>query len=71
MIIDDDPSVLWFVTEVFVAKYNVQPFESAEKAMEQLQQKEPDLIISDVMMPGMDGMALCAHFIGNNPIDRI
>lgn len=71
MIIDDDPSVLWFVTEVFVAKYNVQPFESAEKAMEQLQQKEPDLIISDVMMPGMDGMSFAKRIKSDKVLKHI
>lgn len=58
LIIDDDPSMLWFVTEIFVGKYNVLPYSSAEEALEQLKVKQPDLIISDVMMPGLDGMSL-------------
>lgn len=57
MVIDDDPSMLWFVTEIFVGKYNVTPFSSAEEAIGQLKIKQPDLIISDVMMPGLDGMS--------------
>ena len=57
MIIDDDPSMLWFVTEIFAGKYNVQPFNSAQEALEQLKLKQPDLILSDVMMPDMDGRA--------------
>lgn len=57
MIIDDDPSMLWFVTEIFVGKYNVVPFGNAEEAIERLKIKQPDLIISDVMMPGLDGMS--------------
>lgn len=57
MIIDDDPSMLWFVAEIFVGKYNVVALDSAEEALKQLTQQLPDLIISDVMMPGMDGMS--------------
>lgn len=57
MIIDDDPSMLWFVTEIFVETYNVIPLKSANEAFKQLSIQLPDLIISDVMMPGMDGMA--------------
>lgn len=56
LIIDDDPSMLWFVTEVFVETYNVIPLKSADEAFKQLSIKLPDLIISDVMMPGTDGM---------------
>lgn len=51
MIIDDDPSMLWFVTEIFVGPYNVVPLSSAEEALKQLGIQLPDLIISDVMMP--------------------
>lgn len=57
MIIDDDPSMLWFVTEIFVRAYNVVSLGSAEEALKQLGIQLPDLIISDVMMPGMDGMS--------------
>ncbi len=34
MIIDDDPSMLWFVTEIFVGAYNVVSLGSAEEAFE-------------------------------------
>ncbi len=71
MIIDDDPSILWFITEIFVGKYNVQPFDSAEKAMEQLLQEEPDLIISDVMMPGMDGMSFAKKIKSDKVLKHI
>jgi signal transduction histidine kinase/DNA-binding response OmpR family regulator/streptogramin lyase len=57
MIIDDDPSMLWFITEIFIDKYNVMSFNDAEKAIEKLKINQPDLIISDIMMPGMDGMS--------------
>lgn len=32
MIIDDDPSMLWFVSEIFVDKYNVLSFNNAKDA---------------------------------------
>ena len=57
MVIDDDPSMLWFVTEIFAEQYNVISLSSAEEALSKLAIRLPDLIISDVMMPGMDGMS--------------
>ena len=57
MIIDDDPSMLWFVSEIFVEKYNVLSFNNAAEALASLELKQPDLIISDVMMPEIDGLS--------------
>lgn len=57
MVIDDDPSMLWFVSELFVDKYNVLSFGNAREALEHLERKQPDLIISDVMMPETDGFS--------------
>ena len=57
MIIDDDPSMLWFVSEIFVDKYNVLSFSNAAEALASLELKQPDLIISDVMMPEIDGLS--------------
>ncbi len=57
MIIDNDPSMLWFVSEIFVDKYNVLSFNNAAEALASLELKQPDLIISDVMMPEIDGLS--------------
>lgn len=71
MIIDDDPSMLWFVTEIFVGKYNVVPLYSADEALKQLALQFPDLIISDVMMPGMDGMSFAKKLKSDKLLSRI
>lgn len=57
LIIDDDPSMLWFVSEIFVDKYNVCSFSNAKDALVSLESRQPDLIISDVMMPDIDGLS--------------
>lgn len=56
MVIDDDPSMLWFVSDIFSETYNVFSFSNAKEALEHLAAKQPDLIISDVMMPDIDGI---------------
>lgn len=69
MLIDDDASMLWFVTDLLSDTYNVFPFNNAEDALKQLQIKQPDLIISDVMMPDIDGI-LFARKIKENKVWR-
>lgn len=71
MIIDDDPSMLWFVTEIFVGSYNVVSLSNAEEALKQLGIQLPDLIISDVMMPGMDGMSFAKRINSDKLLNRI
>lgn len=67
MIIDDDPSMLWFISEIFVDKYNVLSFQNAKDALASLELKQPDLIISDVMMPEIDGISF-THRIKRNKL---
>lgn len=57
LVVDDDPEILWFVSEIFTEQYNIITIENAEKALALLEQTQPDLVISDIMMPGMDGIA--------------
>lgn len=71
MIIDDDPSMLWFVTEILVGQYNVISLSSAEEALRQLNIQLPDLIISDVMMPGMDGMTFARKIKSDKLLSRV
>lgn len=71
MIIDDDPSMLWFVTEIFVGQYNVVALSSADEALKQLTLQLPDLIISDVMMPGMDGRSFARKIKADKLLSRV
>ncbi|MCC8172267.1 MAG: response regulator [Parabacteroides sp.] len=57
MVIDDDSSMLWFVSEIFADKYNVYSFTNVKEALANLESKPVDLIISDVMMPDIDGLS--------------
>ena len=52
-------------------QYNVEIASNGEEAWEMIQQKHPDLIISDVMMPVMDGIELCKLIKNNQPTAHI
>lgn len=58
-VIDDDRSIRW-VLEKALAKSHMQvtSFKSASGIMDRLSTEQPDAIIADIRMPGMDGLAL-------------
>ena len=58
LIVDDEPFMLRLI-EVSLAKGNfgVIPCRSGEQALEVVAQQTPHLIILDLMMPGLDGLA--------------
>jgi signal transduction histidine kinase/ligand-binding sensor domain-containing protein/AraC-like DNA-binding protein len=59
LIIDDNEEVLSFVFDVLCEDYRILKFTSAIDALEHMEKEIPDLIISDVMMPEMDGFEFC------------
>ena len=61
-IIDDDDSIRWVLQKALEnADFTVTSFENANNIIESLKQQEPDAIITDVRMPGMDGQIGRAH----------
>jgi DNA-binding NtrC family response regulator len=60
LIIDDEEDLLQFLSEVLSESYTVYTASSAAHALSVLNERRVHLIVSDVMMPGMDGFELCA-----------
>jgi DNA-binding response OmpR family regulator len=60
VVADDDPAVTWFIGGLLrAAGAEVREAHDGERALELCFRLGPDLIISDVLMPGLDGFALC------------
>lgn len=59
LVIDDNPDILSYIKTVFEEKYHVLLANDGEEGFKKAVKTVPDLIISDVMMPKMDGLELC------------
>lgn len=59
LIVEDNYEMLLLLKDTFSPYYNVFTAENGKEALSLLQEVKPDLIISDVMMPIMDGISLC------------
>ena len=56
-VIDDDPSIRWVLEKALKqADIQVTLFETADAALDALQDSTPNAIITDIRMPGMDGL---------------
>ncbi|PXW99548.1 two component Fis family sigma54 specific transcriptional regulator [Sphaerotilus hippei] len=69
LVVDDDADMLRLLSiRLTAAGYRVVGVSSAEAALSQLAVALPQLVISDVQLPGMDGLALFAAIRARHPV---
>ena len=68
LVIDDDPDLLQLLSmRLTAADYRVTAVQSAEAALAQLAIERPHLVLSDVQLPGRDGLALFDEIRARHP----
>lgn len=65
LIVDDHPEILSMLREALGAQYKIETAQDGDAALEQVKNNPPDLIITDIMMPGKDGLTLTRQLKGN------
>jgi len=71
LVVDDQPSVAGLMSQLLAIRgYDVITASSAEQAEAEVRRHAPDLILSDVMMPGKSGYELC-RILKENPSTRL
>ena len=62
LMVDDDPNILKFVSaNLEIRGYDVITAEDGETAIEVMDRTTPNLVILDLLMPGIDGFDVCRH----------
>ena len=67
-VVDDDRSIR-FVMERALEQAGIETtaFDNGDALLKQLEQEQPDAIISDIRMPGIDGLSLLSHLQEAHP----
>lgn len=65
LIVEDNAEIRQYLADGLREKYQVTTVENGEEALVWMKEKEVDMILTDVMMPVMDGLQLCKQIKQN------
>jgi CheY-like chemotaxis protein/anti-sigma regulatory factor (Ser/Thr protein kinase) len=68
LVVDDDPSIHELVQAMLAdAAWRVRTAGNGDEALAVLEKQTQDLVLTDILMPGMDGLALLGHLRNRHP----
>ena len=71
LIVEDNDDLRNYLVDMFKAGYNIQSCPNGKEALIIIREFNPDLVISDIMMPEMGGDELCATIKGDLEMSHI
>lgn len=66
LVVDDNPDLLTFINEELSPTYNITMAKNGAEALESLGKHLPDIVVTDLMMPEIDGIELCRRMKSNS-----
>jgi len=71
LIVDDEVINLHLLANLLIPSYSIIVSTNGQDALKKALEQSPDLILLDIMMPGMDGFEVCEHLKENNHTSHI
>ena len=71
LLVEDDLDLLSFITSGLIANYQVIKAADGQDGLAAALEHCPDLVVTDLMMPGMDGLSLCRELKTNPATSHI
>lgn len=60
LVVDDDTVIVWIIQRALSKRgFEVITATTGEEGIERARQLPPDLVVLDIMLPGLDGYAIC------------
>lgn len=59
LVVDDNPEIMAYISQALASEFDVEVAKNGIEGIRKVQDKNPDIVVSDIMMPEMDGIALC------------
>ena len=69
LVVDDSATLLWLLQSALLEHYDVETAADGMAGLEKARRTPPDLIVTDSMMPGLDGYALL-RMLKDDPATR-
>ena len=71
LVVEDDDEIRHYLKNELSADFHVQVCTNGAEALESILKKTPDIVVSDVMMPVMDGVTLCKKIRQNITVNSL
>lgn len=71
LVVDDNASMRSYIKSILQPQYSVAEAQNGAKALDVARRKVPQIVVSDVMMPVMDGLELSRHMKEDMSISHI
>ena len=71
LVVDDNAQIRNYLKRILTSKYHITLAENAETALNIIKKIQPDLVISDVVMGEMNGVAFCKHIKSDEELKHI
>jgi len=72
LVVEDDPETRRFYSEAFARDgFHVDQAHNGHQALEKALQRAPDLILTDIAVPGLDGIELCRRLRADERTCRV
>jgi signal transduction histidine kinase/DNA-binding response OmpR family regulator len=71
LVVEDDEEIRKYICSQLRPEFNCKEGVNGKEAYQQILEQRPDLVISDVMMPEMDGFTLCKKIRLNTNVNTI
>ncbi|WP_298487882.1 hybrid sensor histidine kinase/response regulator transcription factor [uncultured Maribacter sp.] len=71
LLVEDNKDILYFLEETFKNRFNIYKAEEGKQAFDICLDNNIDLVISDIMMQGMDGYSFCEKLKSDQRINHI